>query len=156
TAERAPELVAAGAFDLILLDNRMPGMSGIQFLETLRQNGTPATVILMTGAHDDRTAIQATKLGAFDYVIKPDDYDDFLAELGPPIEEAGKITRPTPEVRLQASRPAEAPATILGRSKPMLDVFKRIGLFAAGDDAVLILGETGTGKELVARAIHTN
>jgi DNA-binding NtrC family response regulator len=157
-AEHGPELLAAEAFDLVLLDNKMPGMTGIDFLEALERGGVRSTVILMTGEHNDRTAIRAINLGAFDYVIKPPDYDALLAELTTLIGKALEIARPIPDVRIEepAGQASEDSSTILGKSRQMLDVLKLIGRFAKGDDAVLILGETGTGKELVARAVHTN
>src|SRR5581483_980494 len=106
----------------------------------------------------DRTVIQAMDLGAFAYVIKPLTADALLAELGPAVREALEITsRPRP-VKLPRpdERPAEDDSLIVGRSRPMLDVLMRIGRVAGVDETVLIRGETGTGKDLVARAIHTN
>ena len=157
-AEEGPEVLGDAAFDLVLLDNKMPGMSGIDFLEALQERGIDAPVILMTGASTSDTAIRAINLGAFDYVIKPDDFQSLLRDLAPLIAEALAITRPAKEVRVSADAPPHpAPGPMLvGRSRPMVEVYKLIGRFARGDDAVVVLGETGTGKELVARAIHTN
>jgi two-component system NtrC family response regulator/two-component system nitrogen regulation response regulator GlnG len=157
-AEEGPDAVAVGGVDLVLLDNRMPGMSGIDFLEALQGRGLRATVILMTGQHDDRTAIGAINLGAFDYVLKPTGYEELAAVLDPLIRKALEITRPIGPVRLD---PADGPGpedswAILGNTQAMLEVLKRIGRFARRDDPVLILGENGTGKELVARALHTH
>src|SRR5438105_4099599 len=72
-AEHGPEVLARAPFDLVLLDNKMPGMSGIGFLEALQERGIDVPVILMTGYSTYDTAIRAMNLGAFDYVIKPDD-----------------------------------------------------------------------------------
>ena len=96
-------------------------------------------------------------LGAFDYVIKPDDFQSLFRKLQPLIAEVLAITRPAKEVEFPPRRrPARRPRPMLvGKSPPMIEVYKLIGRFARSDDAVLILGETGTGKELVARAIHT-
>jgi DNA-binding NtrC family response regulator len=153
-AEDARETLAAGEFDLILLDNRMPGMSGIELLQNLQGQGARAPVILMTGQHDDDTAIQAMNLGAFDYVVKPAAYEEFVSELQELIQKALAFARPIQPVRLE---PAEENASaILGNSKPMLEVLKLIGRFAKREDPVLILGENGTGKELVAKAIHSH
>ena len=82
-AERGPEVLANDAFDLVLLDNKMPGMSGIDFLAALQQRGLGVPVILMTGHGTTDTAIQAMNLGAFDYVIKPMDYGELFQELMP-------------------------------------------------------------------------
>jgi DNA-binding NtrC family response regulator len=157
-AEEGPQRLAHGLFDLVLLDNKMPGMSGIDFLDALQQRGVAVPVILMTGYATTDTAIQAINLGAFDYVIKPADFAALLRELTPLIDEALEIARPVKEVHLPVeASPSLPPGPMLvGKSKPMVDVYKLIGRFARSDDAVLILGETGTGKELVARAIHTN
>lgn len=157
-AERGPDLLAGGAFDVVLLDNKMPGMSGIEFLGALRQRGLEVPVILMTGHDPMDTAIQAMDLGAFDYVAKPMELQALFHELQPKIEEALKITRPVTEVRLQTetSTGGESGSLMVGKSKAMVEVYKLIGRFARSADQVLIQGETGTGKELVARAIHTN
>ncbi len=82
-AERGPEILGQQAFDLVLLDNKMPGMSGIEFLAALQRRGLGVPVILMTGHATTDTAIQAMNLGAFDYVIKPLELDQLVDELGP-------------------------------------------------------------------------
>jgi DNA-binding NtrC family response regulator len=157
-AEHGPEVLAQAPFDLVLLDNKMPGMSGIEFLEALQERALSVPVILMTGYSTYETAIQAMNLGAFDYVIKPDDFQSLFRELQPLIREALEITRPAKEVHVTPEGPPclATGLVLVGKSKSMVDVYKLIGRFARSDDAVLILGETGTGKELVARAIHTN
>jgi DNA-binding NtrC family response regulator len=157
-AEHVPEVLARTPFDLVLLDNKMPGMSGIDFLEALQKRALDVPMILMTGHSTYDTAIRAMNLGAFDYVSKPDDLQSLLRELKPVIERALEITRPPKEVHVSAQAPASRPAEsmLVGKSRSMVEVYKLIGSFARSDDPVLILGETGTGKELVARAIHTN
>ena len=115
-------------------------------------------VILMTGRTTTDTTIQAMNLGAFDYVVKPMDYDQLFLELDRLIGEALSVSRPVPEVRVQADAGLDDHSILAmrGTSKPMLEVYKLIGRFAKYNDTVLILGETGSGKELVARAIHNN
>jgi DNA-binding NtrC family response regulator len=158
-AEEALGLLASPeTFDLVLLDNKMPRMSGLDFLAAAPQP-LRAPVILMTGAHNDRTAIQATRLGAFGYVIKPLDPGDDLGQLGRMIGDALEITRRPGVVQLQSAEEGGEDtddSILVGRSEAMLKVLSRIGLLAKVDETVLILGETGTGKDLVARAIHTN
>lgn len=156
-AEQGPDLLAASTFDLVLLDNKMPGMSGLEFLDALRRRGLETPVILMTGYATTDTAMEAMNLGAFDYVIKPDDFAGLLVELRPLIAAALEIAQPVAEVRLPVESPAdtESGPMMVGKSRPMMETAKLIGCIARSDDAVLILGETGTGKELVARAIHT-
>jgi DNA-binding NtrC family response regulator len=156
-ADDAPDLLARTPFDLVVLDNRMPGMTGIELLEAMRQREVGVPVIMMTEASTSDTAIQATKLGAFDYVIKPDDHRSLARELEPLIRAALEISRPAKEVRVAAQAQTDPAALVLvGTSKQILRVYKLIAQFADGGDPVLILGETGTGKELVARAFHTN
>src|SRR5262245_54842841 len=87
-AEQAPELLVTTDFDLVLLDNMMPGMSGLEFLQALQERRLRIPVILMTGHTTTDTAIQAINLGAFDYVIKPANYDLLFHDLRGPIEEA--------------------------------------------------------------------
>jgi DNA-binding NtrC family response regulator len=157
--EEALGLACSGDhFDVILLDNKMPRMSGLDFLKAAGQRNCRVPVVLMTGTHLDATAINAVNLGAFDYVIKPIDLDEFIADLRPIIDRAAEVSRRPADVPLPEN-PAEQPAeqsVIVGKSKPMIELLIQIGRVARLDDTVLILGETGTGKELVARALHTN
>ena len=152
-------LVAGDRIDLVLLDNLMPGgMSGLEFLAAAAKHNLSVPVILMTSAHNDRTVIQAMNLGAFAYVIKPLREAEIRDEFEPVIREALTITRrPQPVPLLKPNdREGADDSLLVGRSKPMLEVLMRIGRLARVDETVLILGETGTGKDLVARAIHTN
>jgi two-component system NtrC family response regulator/two-component system nitrogen regulation response regulator GlnG len=151
-AERGPELLLAAAppFDLVLLDNNLPGMSGIDFLGALQARAVKVPVILMTGYTTCDTAIQATYLGASYYVIKPDDFQTLAIDLRPLIDKVLEV----PSGARAARRPPAGP--LVGRSKAMVAVYTDIGRFARSNDAVLIVGETGTGKELVARALHDN
>jgi DNA-binding NtrC family response regulator len=158
-AEQAPELLTAGRYDLVLLDNLMPGMTGIDFLKALRERGLEVPVIVMTGESTPDTAIQATKLGAFDYVVKPGTVQELVRELAPLICGALEIARPVQEVRVSPVAPPVTDAGLVlvgGKNKRMLEAYKLVARFAGTNDAVQILGETGTGKELVARAVHTN
>jgi DNA-binding NtrC family response regulator len=155
-AESGPDVLATGEFNLVLLDNHLPGMTGIEFLGDLRRRGIRLPVILMTGHDTTDTAIQATKEGAYDYVIKPLDARKLVQELGPLIREVEKFDWRGERVRLPGpSIPHDGPGPeLVGASKPMLRVRSRIGRCAELDVPVLIRGETGTGKELVARAIR--
>jgi len=157
-AEDGLRLVVQHSFDLILLDNKMPRMSGLDFLAALKKERANAPpVVLMTSAHNDNTAIQATKMGAFAYVIKPVDFKAIMHDMESDIHRALKVGRPVPPIAIPQGdgKSATDESVMIGRSKALRAVFQRIGLLE-GDESVLILGETGTGKELVAQAIHTN
>jgi DNA-binding NtrC family response regulator len=156
SATGAPEILSQVDYDLVLLDNRMPEITGIEFLAALEGRGISVPVVLMTGDPTSDTAIQAMNLGAFDYVVKPLELEILIEELEPLIAKAENIVRLTKErVCLPGQSGGDGPP-LLGNSRPMQDVYKLIGKVAGSTVPVLILGETGTGKELVARAIHTN
>ena len=158
-AEHGLDRLAEARFDLVVLDNKMPRITGLEFLEVLRDRKIEVPVILMTGSPSSATAIRATKFRAFQYVIKPDDYRSLVAVLRSAIEKVLASSRENaqfPTARFAPRIPAEPSdePVLVGNSKPMLEVYSRIGLFAAGGYTVLIRGETGTGKELVAKAVH--
>ncbi len=132
--------------DAMLLDLKLKDGDGLDLLEEVRRTRAELPVIVVSAFGDSARAIRAMKLGAFEYVTKPFDTDALLATIARAVE-----TLPVVEP------PAPAPGTtMIGSSPRMLDVWKAIGRAAASDVPVLITGETGTGKELVARAIHDN
>jgi DNA-binding NtrC family response regulator len=156
-ARGAPELLSRSDYDVVLLDNRLPGISGIEFLAALEKREISIPVILMTGDPTSETAIQAMNLGAFDYLVKPLEPDDFVVELEPLIARAEALARSTKEyVRLPGDSAPGDSLQMLGNSRSMQDVYKLIGKVAGSSATVLICGETGTGKELVAQAIHSH
>jgi DNA-binding NtrC family response regulator len=151
------EVLGQGGFDLVLLDNKIPKMSGLEFLGELRERGLDVPVILMTGYATIDTAVQAMKLGAFDYVVKPDRFQDFPGALQPLIQKALGISRSGKQrVWLPGeTSPGDASGSLLlGNSPLMQQVCKQILKVAENDVPVLIQGATGTGKDLVAQAIH--
>jgi DNA-binding NtrC family response regulator len=156
SAEDVPEELADGQFDLVLLDNLLTGLTGLEFLGELQQRRLRLPVILMTGHASANTAIDAVKRGAYAYVVKPLDMRDLLRELEPLIAKALKIDWRGEQVRMpgDSSPEDEGGSELLGNSPLMNQVYRRIGLWADNDMPVLIRGETGTGKELVARAIR--
>src|SRR6185369_15402819 len=132
--------------DVVVSDVRMPGASGLKLLELLKQREVAAPVIMMSAFTDVASTAAAYRNGAFDYLPKPFDLDQMLAA----VDRALAETRPPPPP-LPASEPD---AELIGQSPIMRELFRSIGRVAATDLNVLVIGATGTGKELVARALH--
>lgn len=149
-ADGAAGLAAAmqDEFDCVLTDLRMPGVSGMQLVDTLRTELPNLPVVLMTAHGTTDTAIEATRRGAFDYILKPFEMDDLLA-IVTTAATAGRRARE--KVALGAEPPRDV--ALIGQSRAMQSVYKEIGRAAEKPVTVMILGETGTGKELVARAL---
>ncbi|MSU45956.1 MAG: sigma-54-dependent Fis family transcriptional regulator [Lacunisphaera sp.] len=138
--------------DVVLLDNRMTGMTGLETLQHICAANPKQLVILMTAFGTAQTAIEAMKFGAFDYVVKPFDPPKLLALVESALRTQADI-RSAGGV-LPVINSEEHKEGIVGASAPMQQVFKVIGQVAASDVTVMITGESGTGKELVARSIH--
>jgi nitrogen regulation protein NR(I) len=151
TAEAGIEAVRKQPPDLLIMDVRLPGMTGLEAFEHIRKTDPKLPVIIMTAFSTTETAIRAMKLGAYDYILKPFDIPIVLSLIEQALE-AGRLMRSRIEMDAgPASAPAEA---IIGRSEAMQEVYKAIGRVASTDATVLIRGESGTGKELAARAIY--
>jgi nitrogen regulation protein NR(I) len=151
SGEAAIALVQSEVPDLVIMDVRMPGLSGLEAFRAMHDIEPKLPVIIMTAFGTTDTAIEATKLGAFEYVLKPFEIPDILALIAQALE-AGRFMRS--RVELDVAPDTAAADVIIGRSKPMQEVYKAIGRVAPTDATVLIRGESGTGKELVARAIY--
>src|SRR5438874_5156182 len=138
-------------FDAAILDLRMPGMTGIEVLEQLKQVAPDIEAIVMTGHASMETAIEAVRLGAFDYITKPCKLSEIEAVLKKATEKRElKRKNLALQSRVEA---AEGPTVLVGDSPPMAGVHRLIGTVAPTESTVLILGETGTGKELAARIL---
>lgn len=138
--------------DLVIMDVRMGGMNGLETLRRMRQLEPKQLVIIMTAYGSTQTAIDAMKLGAYDYVLKPFDVPR-LKELVSNALRAARDMRQVVSYQPLLEQ-EDYDLGIVGRSQPMQQVFKLIGQLAASDATALITGESGTGKELVARAIY--
>ena len=141
-----------GTFDVALLDIRMPGLSGIEVLGKIRQFSPETQVVILTGHATVDTAVQALRLGAFDYLTKPCKWAELEVILNRVAERRDLSNKATAlETRLKA---AEGTPTLIGETPSMLAVRRLIETIAPTDASVMILGETGTGKELIARNLH--
>jgi nitrogen regulation protein NR(I) len=135
-------------FDCVLTDLRMPGVSGLELIDTLHDELPNLPVVLMTAHGTTETAIEATRRGAFDYILKPFEMEELLPVLARAAE-AGQRGRAKVAFGAEPAREM----MLVGQSRPMQAVYKEIGRVAGKPVPVLLLGETGTGKELVARAL---
>jgi DNA-binding NtrC family response regulator len=139
---------------LVITDLRMPGMDGMELLRRVREGHLETTVIIITAFASIESAVAALKVGAYDYVTKPIDYDALVTVVHRATERQNLLD----EVKTLRSELDQRYSFegIVGRSKPFVRVLEMASRVAKHDSTVLILGETGTGKELLARAIHHN
>src|SRR5262245_8543986 len=150
TGREALAALRAEPFDLALLDIKMPDLSGLDVLSSARDERIDTLVIIMTAQNTMGNAIEATKRGAYDYLTKPFDLDQVSAL----ITRALELRRLTHDLERLRGELQQRHELVIGRSPAMQDVYKLIGRVAPTDATVLIQGETGTGKELVAKNIH--
>jgi two-component system response regulator AtoC len=154
SAEQALTVLADADPEVILSDIRMPGLSGIELLEKLTDSEHPADVILITAFEDMQTAVEAMKIGAYDYLVKPLDLDRIDAALERCFwERRSQRQAPAPAMREPA---LDLRNLLVGSDPKMIEIYKLIGKLAAVRTPVLIRGETGTGKERIAHAIHAH
>ena len=139
-------LAAAADASLMLLDVRMPGMSGLEVLERVKRDRPQLPVILLTAYIDVRDAVSAMKQGALDYLEKPVDLDELIAAVDDALGAIGRAVS-------QGEAP-EIPRGIVAESDAMRRVFQQAARVASSEATVLLLGESGTGKEVVAEFIH--
>jgi DNA-binding NtrC family response regulator len=157
TGADALELLRTREVDLVRLDQRMPGEPGIDVLPKVKAADPSTVVVLANAVHDVRTAVEALKRGAYDYITKPFDVDDILMLVERALEKRAL------ERQVLCLQSALAPSGVtthdgfeglVGRHPEMVRVYQLITQIAATPTTVLITGESGTGKELVARAVH--
>jgi len=142
------------SFDLVITDLEMPEMRGIELLERIMQLNPVTSVIIITAYGSLETAITALRSGANDYILKPIEFDELLVKIGRLFEHK-KLAIENQYLRRELHREASV-SNLVGNSVPMQKVFDLINRVAVTDSTVLITGRSGTGKELVAKAIHFN
>lgn len=140
--------------DIILLDMNLPDLSGIEVLSRIKKFLPQAEVIIITAFGTVKSAVEATKLGAYDYLEKPVDNEELLLLISRALE-VKKLLKEVEELKSELSERYRF-SNIIGTSSKMNSIFQMMGKIARVDGTVLITGESGTGKELVARAIHFN
>ena len=140
--------------DLVIMDVRMGGINGLETLRRLRQTDARTPVIMMTAYGTTQTAIEAMKLGAYDYLLKPFDVPKLKQIIADALKAARAMKQVVSYEPLLESEDYDL--GIVGRSEQMQNVFKLIGQLSASDATALVTGESGTGKELVARAIYNH
>jgi len=154
SGEEGLKLIPSVKPDLVIMDVRMGGISGLETLRRLRQSDARLPVIMMTAYGTTQTAIEAMKLGAYDYLLKPFDVPKLKQIVLGALKAARDMRQVVSYQPLLESEDYDI--GVVGRSEPMQNVFKLIGQLSASNATALISGESGTGKELVARAIYNH
>src|SRR5512135_95206 len=152
--EEALERLAEFAFDIIITDLRLPGVDGGKVLEAALARYPEIIGIVVTGYGTVRDAVEAIKRGAADFVTKPFQFDELLHALESALEQR-RLKSENAYLRSQLERRYSFTG-IIGRSRPMRDLFQLLETVSGTSSTIMVTGETGTGKELVARAIHHN
>src|SRR5512133_1727616 len=153
--DEALHLIKENVYDLALLDIKMPGITGLELLDRIKEERSELFVVIMTAEASMKNAVEAMKRGAYDYLTKPFDLDvidAIIEKVSRAREVAGQVTMLKQELKERY----QVEKNIIGNSPAMREVYKTIGKVAGSDVTVLIQGESGTGKELVARAVHFN
>ena len=154
TGEKAIEYLDQFAFDILITDLRLPGIDGTRVIEAAKQRYPGIVAIVITGYGTVRDAVEAMKRGASDYVTKPFQFDELVHVLDKALEQR-RLASENAYLRSQLEQRYQF-GGILGRSRPMQELFHLLETVASANSTILITGETGTGKEVVARAIHHN
>ena len=151
TGDEARARLASGSADVVLLDLMLPGVSGLDLLAEAQAQDPDRMVVVLTGRADEPSIVEAMRRGAMEYLIKPFEVDDLVAV----VARAAARTRANRDARRRAVEgPPPLEGLLVGRSGPMVELLKTVGRLAGSTVPVLVTGETGSGKELVARALH--
>ncbi|MBI5067311.1 MAG: sigma-54-dependent Fis family transcriptional regulator [Deltaproteobacteria bacterium] len=154
---RARDCIAAGGFDLLLLDMDMPEVSGMEVLRAARQSHPTLEVVVITGVGDVELAVESMKLGAFDYLCKPVDPERLVGCLDRALERSRRheeLSRARQQGSRQGPHFQEAFKEFVTQDPALMQTLSEVERIALSNNSVLIRGESGTGKELVARAVH--
>ena len=154
SGEQALELLDQFAFDLVVTDFRLPGMDGTQLIDAARQRYPSIVAIVITGYGTVRDAVEAIKKGASDFITKPFHFDELMHVIQKSMEQ-GRLRSENAYLRSQLEERYQFEG-IIGRSRAMQPLFSMLETVARTTSTVLITGETGTGKEVIAKAIHHN
>jgi DNA-binding NtrC family response regulator len=154
SGEKALELLDQFAFDVVITDLRMPGVDGTRVIEAAVERYPGIIAIVITGYGTVKDAVDAIKRGASDFIAKPFQFDELMHVLQKALEQR-RLTSENAYLRSQLEERYQF-GGILGRSRPMQALFQLLDTVARSNSTILITGETGTGKEVVARAIHHN
>jgi len=147
--QKALDIVGGERIDIVLLDIKMPGMDGLEVLQKIKETHSNLPVVIISGHGTIATAVEATKLGAFDFIEKPIDMERLLLTVRNGIRQ-GELARQNVQLRERAG----VKTKIVGEHPEILAIMKTIERVAPTNARVLIMGENGTGKELVARRLH--
>ncbi len=154
SGREAFEKMKANPFDIVITDLKMPGIDGMEVLRTFRKEYPDSIIIMITGFSTVETAVEAMKLGAFDYIPKPFTPDEVAIVVKKAIEKKNLLLE---NIYLRQELQVKYGFhNIVGKSKKMQEIYRIIAKVAVTDSTVLICGQSGTGKELIARAIHFN
>lgn len=151
SGEAGVDIVTQQPLDLVILDMRLPGMDGMETFKQIKKEDPKLPVIIVTAYGTTETAIETTKMGAYDYVLKPFEIPEMLNLISQAIDAGYFMKSP---VTVDAEPDRQSGDAIIGQSRSMQTVYKAIGRVAQTDATILIRGESGTGKELVARAVY--
>jgi DNA-binding NtrC family response regulator len=152
TGQEGLQMLGKAAFDLVLADIKMPGMNGLELLQLVKQDYPQQTVVMMTAFGQIETAVEAMRSGAYDFITKPFEHDALVLRLDKALERS-RLIRENRQLQNRCLEPYIF-EKMVGKSPAMQRVFETIQMVAKTDHTVLITGESGTGKDLTARAIH--
>ena len=152
SGKKATEIFDKSSYDLVISDIKMPDMSGVEVLRHIKETDPTVPVIMITAYASAETAVEALRLGAYDYLTKPFKLEELKANIRNALEKV-RLKRENETLKRELKK-TQGLDSMLGGSRVMLDLFEHIKSVAITNSTVLITGESGTGKELAAKAIH--